>query len=437
MTLVFPLWKAFSPTGTISCRSCTLPGKHSIIVPSIELLQLENILRGPHSKCLPPDFAWFLKRCVAIWRRVNDALVWSILGLDKGHFIRRLCHRKARPVLAEANPESLRRLLNDLNSDPLSIALWTDATSCVDVGDLLCRSFSGGPSGIVEVKEGKVNHAVTKTLNSIMELVESKPNDMQETFTLLDALAKQHGKKAIGQLERVIRQRERLGQVLDILETDEGFDPYYEAPVIVREARNKDRDYDEILASLIERSANEPAVELIDRCLWAYVDRRPAASEAELIERFSAEVFQRAPHVREWVAEHYQSKVLRPVCSLDQNLYEPTAIPIFLRAFDPETIREILVGRLTKRVLLYLDWVEYAQLVHDHGGILTWSSHKAARAQHSLPHHKRPTIIGGRIPIISLPDGRSMTGHSRISRVYFDGILPSVVVAQYIEMLQW
>jgi hypothetical protein len=44
-------------------------------------------------------------------------------------------------------------------------------------------------------------------------------------------------------------------------------------------------------------------------------------------------------------------------------------------------------------------------------------------------------IVGGRIPIISLPNGSSMTGHSKVSRIYFDGILPSVIAAQYVEML--
>jgi hypothetical protein len=39
-------------------------------------------------------------------------------------------------------------------------------------------------------------------------------------------------------------------------------------------------------------------------------------------------------------------------------------------------------------------------------------------------------------PEISLPQGPSVTGHSKVSRVYFDGILPSIIAAQYVEMLQ-
>ena len=52
-------------------------------------------------------------------------------------------------------------------------------------------------------------------------------------------------------------------------------------------------------------------------------------------------------------------------------------MPIFFRAFEPETIRDVLMGRLTRRVLLYLDWVEYARLIREHGAELKWSSQNA------------------------------------------------------------
>jgi hypothetical protein len=401
-----------------------------------ELLNIEPIVRMPSSERLPRDFIWFLRRCMSIWRRVNDALVWSILGLDKGHFVRFLCHRKPRPVLSQANPESVRQSLNEVNSDPLSIALWTDATTCVDIGDLLCRSFSGGFSGFLEIKEGRVNHAVLKAFDAIGEILASKITDMKKGVQVLDALAEEYGQKAVKQLERVINQQQTLEQVLTILNTDEGFDPHFEVHAKVRQAKTPDDSYDDILNSLIERSRKEPVVEVIDRCLWVYIDRSSLIDQRELIERFSAKVFERAPHVRHWMAERYRSSLLEPVVPVDENLYEPTAVPLFFRAFDPVTIADLLLGDLRGRVLLYFDWVEYTNLVQEEGGQLTWSSPKAARAQQSRPRHKRAMIVGGRIPKISLPHGPSVTGHSKVSRVYFDGILPSIIAAQYVEMLQ-
>jgi hypothetical protein len=40
---------------------------------------------------------------------------------------------------APANPQAMLRLLEQLNADPMTIAVWTDATSCV-VGDIYCKA---------------------------------------------------------------------------------------------------------------------------------------------------------------------------------------------------------------------------------------------------------------------------------------------------------
>src|SRR5262249_1388621 len=45
-------------------------------------------------------------------------------------------------------------------SDPQSIAIWSDATTCVDLGDLVCRSFSGKLNGFFEAKAGAMNDRI-------------------------------------------------------------------------------------------------------------------------------------------------------------------------------------------------------------------------------------------------------------------------------------
>lgn len=403
-----------------------------------EILNIEALLRSPQSKKLPPLFQFFLRRSAVIWRRVNDSMVWAVLGVNNGHLIRRLSHHKPRPILAEANLNSMRRLLDEINSDPLSIALWSDATSCVDVGDLVCRSYSGGLTGIVEVKEGKVNEAISDTLSSISETLRSKPLNIAEGVKHIEALAQRYGIKAVKQLERMLRQQQTLDQVLTLFEKDAGFDPYFKRHVVVRESQVTDRSYDGVLSSIIERSSSGRVIENIDRCLWVYVDRLSAKTHRELLKNFSEEVFRRAVHVREWTKERYGADLLQSVVSLDSNLYAPTALPIFHRGFEAEMIRDVIIGPLRQCVLLYFDWVEYARLFQERGASLTWSTEKVARAQHSKPLHQRPIIIGGRIPIVSHPDCKTpITGQSKVDRVLFEGILPSTIAAQYVEMLKW
>ena len=71
----------------------------------------------------------------AVWRRVNDAIVWSLFGGQR-HRVKRLCLYRKRGNLSESNPESARAALAEINARPMSIAIWNDATSCVDIGDL-------------------------------------------------------------------------------------------------------------------------------------------------------------------------------------------------------------------------------------------------------------------------------------------------------------
>ena len=150
-----------------------------------EILTLESILSldSPH---MPVAMAWYFRRCLAIWRRINDSIMWALLGYED-HVIRAVCHRKSRPLLAAANPDAIRTLLNKLNSDPMTIAIWSDATTCVDVGDIFCNSLSGKPSGFLEVKQGTMN-------DKILELMKCKGNP-DELVAQIDALPEQTARR--------------------------------------------------------------------------------------------------------------------------------------------------------------------------------------------------------------------------------------------------
>jgi hypothetical protein len=180
-----------------------------------EILTVEKVLSSFSGKKLPPGFEWYLRRTIDLWRRINDAIVWALVG-QRDHVIRTVCHRKDRPRLTDANPVAIRKFLDKVNADPQSIAIWSDATSCVDLGDVLCRSFSCGLNGFLEVKSGLVN-------DKIFDLMDVK-GTQEEIVKAIANFADEHGPKAVKQLERVIRQRQSYNQVMDIIEYDRGFD---------------------------------------------------------------------------------------------------------------------------------------------------------------------------------------------------------------------
>ena len=200
-----------------------------------EILQIEAILTPDQRKQLPKDFVWFLDRTALLWRRINDALVWLLVG-QQDHVIRTVCHRKDRLRLSEANSGPMLKFLESVNAEPQTIVIWSDATTCVDVGDIVCRSFSGSLNGFIEVKEGVIN-------KKILDLMNTKGTPEEITSRIAD-FAEQYGPKAMKQLDRVVRQQQRHGQVTDILNRDRGFHPHRQAEVTISDSTVPVESYD-------------------------------------------------------------------------------------------------------------------------------------------------------------------------------------------------
>ncbi len=392
-----------------------------------EILAVETILSSDRRTKLPKDFIWYLERTMAIWRRINDAIVWMLVrGQD--HVIRTVCHRKNRPRLTDANPIALRRFLDNINSDPQTIAIWSDATSCVDVGDVVCRSFSDKPNGFIEVKEGTMN-------DRILELMEVKATSDVIVNEIM-AFADEHGPKAMKQLERVVKQRERYNQFMDIIDHDHGFDPRREANVTIQETTATPKSYDQDLQMIIDASEDAPALRCIDRCLWIYVDRDVSKSPDAKIADFKSKLTMASPITLQWFKVHFgNNEPFHPV-ALEGNLTCPEAIPLFLRQLEPETVRDVIIGKLMSSVFLFLDWYELGRIVADLGAKLTWSSQKKGRSERAKPRMQRLLSFGDRIPRVQLSDSKYVEGFSKIYRVFFEGFTPTSIATQYIEILK-
>jgi hypothetical protein len=392
-----------------------------------EILALESLLFGDVRKNMPAAMVWYLRRCLAIWRRINDAILWGLLGF-KDHIIRTVCHRKDRPQLASANPEAIRKLLNNLNSDPMTIAIWSDATTCVDLGDVFCKSHSGKPSGFLEVKEGAMN-------DKIFELIRVKgtPDDI---VAQIETFAGKNGPKAVKQLERVVRQQQRYNQIMDIIDEDRGYDPRREAEITIGESTIQLQSYDTELQTILETAAEEPHLHCIDRCLWVYVDRNQDKSPDQKVGDFQSALDKASPDTLPWMKEHFAGKLSFETVLLEDNLGCPESIPLFLRQLKSETIRDVLFEGLMHSAYLFLDLKTLGEIVGEQGAELAWSTFKEGRTQQAKPKAQRLLTIGERVPRFQLSDDNYIEGFSKLYRVFFDGITPSSVVAQYVEMLR-
>jgi hypothetical protein len=100
--------------------------------------------------------------------------------------------------------------------------------------------------------------------------------------------------------------------------------------------------------------------------------------------------------------QQFDGKLSFEAISLEANLGTPEAIPLFLRQLKPETIRDVLLGRLMGSAFLFLDWKELTMIVKAQGAELEWSSFKEGRRQQAKPFAQRLLTIGGRVPRIRL-----------------------------------
>ncbi len=391
-----------------------------------EILTIEKILSAPRES-FPGGFVWYLERSIAIWRRINDAIVWSLVeGQD--HVIRTVCQRKERPRLTDANPTAVRKFLDNFNSDPQSIAVWSDATTCVDLGDVLCRSFSGAPNGFFEVKAGTMN-------DRIFELMAVK-GPSADVLSAITDFANKYGPKAMEQLDRVIKQRKKYNEVMDIIDNDRGFDTRRDAEVVIQETAVPTQSYDPELQLIIDASRQGKVLKCIDRCLWIYVEREQSKDPADKIKSFERELLAASPNTHKWFKEQFgEDEAFQPIF-LEENLFCPEALPLFLRQLEPETVRDVLIGNLMLSVLLFVDWYELGRVVADLGAELCWSTKKEGRRRRSKPAVQRPLIIGDRVPRIVFESERYLEGFSKIYRVLFEGATPTSISAQYVDLLR-
>lgn len=346
-----------------------------------------------------------------LWYRLNDAIAWVLTGTQR-HVMKRLCGSRAmRPSMAEQEIEPVFAALAELNSDPFDVALWNDATSAIDIGDFLLAHTRTNTLDVVELKTGKVNAVIADAIDS--------PNGREDVH-------RTHGEKAAKQFDRVARQHETMKRALEVINTDAGTDPFLQLPIRVREAGNVIQRYDEGLAAAMAMARSEGTGRVcVDGCLWIQVngnDRPFAETEAQFIA---------------WLRESLDGEPLaffermhgeareRLLFYLPYGNRYPQSLPLYLRGLVDEDIVDIQHWRL--RVVMYLDWVRFADLFPAYGGNLTWTDGKRSRQAKAQPAALRPAMILGRLPTVNAGGNRIFMGDPNIVRILVDGDSPTSI----------
>jgi hypothetical protein len=392
-----------------------------------QIMSIEEARRAVHRGALPRDFFDYLDYLTLLWRRINDSIVWLITGQQR-HVIKRLCSYKKKGPLLEANPDPILAFLSELNFEPSVIALWTDATSCVDIGDVLALDARARTLTFYEVKTGSVNAKIQE-----MTL---EPGSVAEVVERIDAFTRQYGDAGLGQLERYLRQVERTRQVVEILEHEKGCDPFTQLPYVAAEFHTSDETYDGELQSVLDAARSDGrAIVRVDGCLWIYATHGTRVDPKADAEYFADQVFTSRPALQEWLREHAGHAGI-PVEHLDKGIRLPASIPLFLRGIRAEDTVETLYGAFHGRVLLFLDWLGFDETVASAGATLTWGTKAQGRRERCKPAWQRRFLFGGRIPRVNRAGRTYSLTDPLMVRVLFDGLRPRALADQCIEMLE-
>lgn len=359
---------------------------------------------------------WHFQR---FWYHVNNYLAWTGLKRER-HVVRRLCGFKARPRLSQSNPGGVLRVLDEFNADPLKLAIWADATSFIDAGDILLIDPVAGGYQLLEVKQQE-------------DGIWTFPSNVSaEEMRKFRAGIKATPNKVEAKVQRLKRQLDRMKKIEEVLERDTGTDPFLNLPVIVTESEIKEVHFHSELSELMKegREAGK-ALGLVDGCLWVgvYYDTDPrlrgafAGSAAAvfcqgessgfmaLVERALEETQlygQRADH---WLAQ-----------------------PVFSFEMPDEDVLDLISG--IAKVRMFFHWEAWGRLLEEYGGSFRWLSMKEYRETAEFEHIEDPDRFPMGIPYVTFGDTSFVPPSTHVIRIFSDMLRPSVLAEIVHHMAQ-
>lgn len=325
-----PLWEEMKGLGNFKDNSdlrkkflfASHAGMNAAQKKIVELLQSQELLTDSH---------------LVLIRGIADAMVWQLIGHQLCHA--RRFYKEHPPVnLKESNFESVVFCAEEqAKQDPGSISIISDLTSFVQVGDLLSMD-SQGRITIAEVKEGKKNHEIM----DFMKFFAETPCEHA-----LDHFAREQGKSGMKQLQRMLRQSQRMGHVTEVMSKGKSVDPDTEHTIIIPEEFVYVPKWDNELNKILESSDSQGwGYAVIDSCLFM------GAYSKEGMNGHGHGMFN-------MLFDKYEGALESPRYRLNDCMIAPLALPVFNLNISDEHKFDLLFGR--KNVCLGLNITNFLE----------------------------------------------------------------------------
>lgn len=254
---------------------------------------------------------------------IADSMAWQMID-NQLCYARRLYKEQPIIDLKNSNFASVIKAAEQNHKHyPDSFSLISDLTTFVQVGDLLTTDLEGKIT-IGEVKEGIKNHQILDFMKFFMK---------SGCPRALRYFVQEHGEQSLKQLQRMMRQANRMGHVAEVFNTGSSQDPDTEFKINIPEETLYIPDWDDELNSvLIQSDTRGWALEVIDDCLF--------------IGSYSKTAMRGAGHsmFNTWF-DSSEGTSECPRARLIDCMQHPLALPIFNRAIADRHKLDILFGR--------------------------------------------------------------------------------------------
>ncbi|MGC0797334.1 hypothetical protein WKH50_22200 [Pantoea agglomerans] len=365
----------------------------SIIVKLEDIKKLEADKKEHHrnrqkllkDKCIAS--VELLKLEIRVLRRTADALIWGMLNNE---------HSSVRRLPISGDTDNLSRdsiidsliAADELNKDPHRLAVVSDMSTFVHVGDLVTFSLQHGFQ-LVEVKSGKKNlelyeaaefaftHGCPKFEKQFLDNM--SPNDIQ-------------------QFKRIKNQMIRAGNALEAIHTGEGYDNLMKTPVSIEERDYRPEFFNMNIVKLAEevKAGKKWAIDIIDECV--YIGVYPESDLGFI-------------GFNTWIdGTEFKGRVT----NINDSFFDPLSRPFLNLNLPTDLLMDIMAGKLL--IVMCFDHEKFFERANaKHPGLFTLEEYPQKYA------HTQNTLHVGSKGIASLVEGNvSFVGNGFETRILFD-----------------
>nr|WP_294898884.1 hypothetical protein [uncultured Pedobacter sp.] len=344
---------------------------------------------------------------LSAYSHIADGIAWQLIGAQI-HISRRLYVGESIKQLDSSNLTHAITVASKINQLHENFALISDLTHFVQIGDLLVRTSRG--LSLMELKQGTVNAKIADLVKKIHN-PDSHLQEIEEEISTFDL-------NTIKQLDRVLRQQERAGRAVEVINNDQGSDPKTGEKITVSTPKKSTVYYSHEFENLLGKLKSSTwAYDVIDRgCIHIGLYR----DEGKLMAPFL---------IKEILSKETDNYVITDFISITGNISEP----LFAKPISPEFMIDILVGDLKLIIGLNIDALN--QIFEDIGFDVELLSEKETMKLKQREKMKVMFIFNKRAIKLTNPKNKEsmIVGGGIISKILYDSIYPSNIAIHLLE----